>query len=271
MAYGKSIIVDVIHNFFFSRKRSSERVSKDYDRGEWLRNLDQMKFKQFPDLASWNCGWNEGGTITATIEGKLVKIDASEYYEFRTKKIVSLLDEFFDGSSELCELGCGSGRNLFAIKQLKPDMKIFGYDISDVGIETVKRIADHFNVEGIHVGTGDLLSANGLSFNIENKNVFTYFVLEQLPDALDIFFENVIKGKPKKVLHLEPTYELLNNSSLRDLASKAYVERQDYVRTLLEKLRALEDDGRIEILSIRRELYSSSVKQMPTLVCWRPL
>tara|TARA_B100000242_G_C42945812_1_gene438645 strand:- start:44 stop:889 length:846 start_codon:yes stop_codon:yes gene_type:complete len=270
MAYCKSIIVDVIHKFLISRKRSTERVSIDYDKGEWTRNLDQMKFKKYDDLSTWNYSWNEGGSITATIDGKLVRIEASEYYKFRNKKLVSFIDEFFDNNTDLCELGCGSGRNLFAIKQLRPEINLAGYDISEAGIQTVKEIASHFNVDNLSVLNADLIAPDGLTFDIKDKNVFTYFVLEQLPNSLDIFFENVINAKPKKVLHLEPTFELLDRFSLRDFASRVYVQRQDYVSTIVSKLNALEAEGRIEIIATRRELYSSSLKQMPTLVCWKP-
>ena len=63
---------------------------------------------------------------------------------------------------------------------------------------------------------------------IAGEVVFTYFCIEQIPYDVRKVVENIIAAKPKRVINIEPTTELLDLTHPRDLVSLVYIRSVDY-------------------------------------------
>ena len=87
---------------------------------------------------------------------------------------------------------------------------------------------------------------------IAGKVVLTYFCIEQIPYDVRKVIENIIAAKPKRVINIEPTTELLELFRPRDLVSLFYIRSVDYQTQLFTTLNELERQGRICIIARER-------------------
>jgi hypothetical protein len=100
--------------------------------------------------------------------------------------------------------------------------------------------------------------------------VLTYFCIEQIPYDVRKVIENIIASKPKRVVHVEPTIEMLNLAHPRDLVSLLYIRSVDYQTQLFSTLDELERQGRIRIIVRERMPFAPSINNDGLLYCWEP-
>jgi hypothetical protein len=96
--------------------------------------------------------------------------------------------------------------------------------------------------------------------------VYTHYCLEQLPNDTEAVFRNLVAAGVRRAILIEPTYELLSWTSLRDWASRTYVLRQDYQRSIVRAARQLEAEGLITIAHTERLDFVSSYRNAGTLL-----
>jgi pseudaminic acid biosynthesis-associated methylase len=93
------------------------------------------------------------------------------------------------------ELGCNIGLNLVALKRLKPEMSLSGYEINEVAA----RQAEEFNVATINQGS-ILEEIDELPVDL----TFTVTVLIHInPDYLESVYDNLVKGSNRYILVAE--------------------------------------------------------------------
>ena len=112
--------------------------------------------------------------------------------------------------------------------------------------------------------------AKDLKIDVSGKTVFTQKVLEQLKYDTEKVINNLIKSKPKQVIHIEPIYELYSNS-IRDIASRLYIQYSDYQDNLLMTLKSFEEKGKLKILDIRRLKFAANPLHEDSLIRWIPI
>jgi hypothetical protein len=83
--------------------------------------------------------------------------------------------------------------------------------------------------------------------------------------------ENIIAAKPKRVINIEPTTELLDLTRPRDLVSLVYIRSVDYQTQLFTTLDELERQGRIRIIARERMPFAPSINNDGFLYCWEPI
>ena len=131
--------------------------------------------------------------------------------------------KYSSGDEELCELGCGFGFNLLSLKAENNFKKLYGFDISKNSLLAGQKICEHFKIRNIFFDQIDLIDPKNPSWSkLQNKTVFTYHCLEQLKHHLDDVLSNIINSGAKRVIHIEPTTELLNLKSIRELTEYIY-------------------------------------------------
>lgn len=253
------------------RRRDSTRVAQEYDQGQWKRVLEQKPWKTCSSIEEFLNPESADERI-AKINNSYVRIRTTDYYKHRFAMLENILRSCAETGSEVVELGCGYGMNLFSLSTKKWN-KLTGLDISAMAIEAAREISRYFGLgDKMHFDRLDLTDRDDRGFGlIQEKTVFTYYCLEQLKHRTALVIANMIRARPKKVIHIEPTPELLRLWLPKDLINYLYILRQDYQDNLIRTLRGFEKRGELKIVELRPLYFAPSVKHDPTLICWEPI
>lgn len=261
---------------FLSRgvRRSRSQVTGDYEHGVWRHMLARKPWLGAANFADYLEPDRDGKlrkTLLATVNGRLVRVDSRDYYRYRNRLLVTLLQRWAEGEEELVELGCGAGFNLFALWLSGRWKRLLGFDVSTNALAAARETARYFGVTGVGFETLDLGNAADAGFSqLRGKVVFTYYVLEQLKYEVQPVIENLVRSGVKRAIHIETGTDLLHRWSLRFMLNRLYILRQDYQDHLVEVLRALETRGLLRIMDVRRLGYAPTPKNDPIIVVWEP-
>lgn len=268
--YAKTIVANLAHRALLRRRRRREQVTADYDAGEWAQQKSARHWLLTPTLEAYADKQWLDRDIVAELEGRLWRLPASEYYRFRRHKLIEILSEYDCGVETIVELGSGTGSNLFSLATTDRWKHILGLELSPTGREVTRCVTERFDLDDrVEVDEIDLLDATSAGFaRLQGAVVFTHYCLEQLPNHTETVFRNLAAVGIRRAILLEPSFELLSRASLRDQASRTYVIRQDYQRSIIGVGRKLESEGLIEIVAARRLDFVSSCRNPPTLLVW---
>ena len=108
-----------------------------------------------------------------------------------------------DGVESVCELGCGPGANLFYLKKLNPDLRVFGVDLNSSAIKTARAFAKEEGVKWSEFMAADINKCAD-SFSVSSYDVVVIDAVLMFVTPLEIF--DVIRlamrvAKKKVVLH----------------------------------------------------------------------
>lgn len=194
---------------FLSRgvRRSRSQVTGDYDRGVWRDVLARKPWLKTASLADYVEPDRDGRlrkTLLATVSGRLVRLDTRDYYRYRNRLLLAVLQRWADGERELVELGCGAGFNLFTLWLSGRWEHLLGFDVSENALAAARETARHFGVTGVGFETLDLGNASDAGFSrLGGKVVFTYYVLEQLKYELRPVIENLVRAGVTRAIHID--------------------------------------------------------------------
>ncbi len=161
------------------------------------------------------------------------------------------------------EFGCGTGHNLWRIKEVNKNATLVGCDWT----KSSNKIVEAQGFIGINF---DFFKPN--TFNmLENAGVYTVAALEQVGTKFKPFVNYLLKSKPSVVVHIEPMPEYLDSTKLIDYLSIQYMHKRQYLRGFPDYLEKLEKDGKIEILEKRRSGIGSLFIDGYSIIVWRPI
>ena len=92
-------------------------------------------------------------------------------------------------------------------------------------------------------------------------------MLEQLHRYMNKVVDNIIRAKPRRVIHIEPTREILG-WNLIDFNERIYSYAMDYPCTLISELVRQKEKGRIEIITKKKLGHTSNQRHYPALIVW---
>jgi len=180
-----------------------------------------------------------------------------------------IFSRFFQGVDALYEFGVGSGHNLVEASKYLPAAKLVGLDWAPVSKQILEELHRHrgLNVEG-HIFD---LNNPDASLRIEdNAGVLTIGTLEQMGRNFGPFIDFLMERKPRVCVHVETLYEVYNQDNLVDWLAAAYLEKRNYLRGFLARMRELEAEGKVRILDLRRT-FGSFYHDGYTYLVWEPL
>jgi hypothetical protein len=223
-------------------------------------------------LNRWEDGWTENlnefiasGYDPATLIPKFVKRNElirlrGEYIQpadpdFETNFVIVLrnylFSRFFSDPAAIYEFGCGTGHNLLALADLFPGKRLYGFDWTMASTQILSLLKDKLNLP-ITGGRFDLFSPDP-DLQLENgAGVFTVGTLEQAGSNFTPFLEWMLEQPFSVCIHIETLHELYDKTRLLDYLAAEYLEKRNYLRGYLEKLRALEKKKRIRIINVKR-------------------
>lgn len=246
-------------------------VNAEYDAGRWSEVQRSAAWSR-GDLRAFLQGDDQSRRL-AKIDGRIVSISMHDYYGRRIAALQRLIGSEAGEAVDLVELGCGYGYNLFSLS-LDPRWRtLLGFDISDTGLAAGRSIAQHFGLASrIFFDHLDITDAEQAAFErIRGQTVFTYFCIEQIPYAVEKVVENLLRHRPKRVIHVEPTTERLRLWRLGDLANYVYVKSVDYQTQLFTVVEDLARQGRVRIVSDCRSDFAPTIHNDGFILTWEPV
>lgn len=251
-------------------RRDAKRVSQDYDAGLWASLLANKAWLRHDSLDAYLFDRGEH-EIVANLGGRLMRLSSRDYYFYRTEKLRDALRTHAPSGEEIVELGCGYGQNIFLLRLLDRWPRFEGFDIAQSGIAAAREIAEKFGVTNVAFDILDLTDASHPNYShVKDKVVYTYYCLEQLPQHTEVVLQNIRAMRARRIIHMEPTTELLNILYPMDLVSYLYVRSMDYQRTIVGVLRKMESARQARIIDIRRMRFAPTLRNDPVLLVWEP-
>ena len=237
-------------------------------RDVWQEQLDLFESSGY-DLKALNPKFVAGSSILRW-QGAYVR-GVTEQFELVFLEILRdwLFRTFLADIDHLYEFGSGSAFNVAAYAELFPETPITALDwapaavrIADVlrerrGMKIAGRRFDFFAPEPeLTLGTG--------------SGVLTMCALEQIGDRFGAFLDYVVANRPRRVVHVEPTFELYDPSRPHDQLAIEYHRQRKYLKGLLPALERLEAEGKATIRLKRRLRFGSRFHECFTIVVWDP-
>ncbi|MET4318831.1 class I SAM-dependent methyltransferase [Bradyrhizobium sp. RT5a] len=253
-------------------ERTQDKVQSEYDGSHWQKILSRKAWRDAKSLSDFLI-FPDQSVRLRKVDGKIMRISAQQYYRYRLSALGELIARYADGASRIVELGTGYGYNLFSLLHSHPDWTLKGFDISPNGITIGREIAAHFGVSGkVTLDRIDLTDSSDPNLAaINGEVVLTYFCIEQIPYDVRKVIENIIAGKPRRVINIEPNAEFLDLKSPRDIVSLLYIRSVDYQTVLFSTLDQFEREGRIRIIARERMPFAPAINNDGFLYCWEPL
>jgi SAM-dependent methyltransferase len=176
---------------------------------------------------------------------------------------------FLGDCDRLLEFGCGSGFNLAAFARAFPAKAAVGLDWAPAAVALVDEIAAKhgFRLTGrrfdffapdpdLALGPGDAVA--------------TFCALEQVGPRFGPFLDFLLERRPRLCVHMEPTLEHYDPDRLPDRLAIRYHRHRDYLDGFLTRLRALEAEGLIRLLDVRRLGWGSLYHECHSFTAWTP-
>lgn len=252
------------------RRRTAALVAKEYDKGRWQRLISQQRWRQATSLEAFLVG-TDRRKFVAKVDGRVVAIRRDDYARLRLRRLHALFSALAGDTDALVELGCGSGRNLFSLALGGGWNDLRGFDISPNSIAGARAIAAYFGLEHLAFGDIDLKSLDHPNWSeVAGRVVFTCFCIEQIPDKVEQVVENILAAKPRRVIHIEPTTELLRPWKPLDLLNILHIRSKDFQQSLFTVLSRLAAAGRVNILAQQRLSFAPTISNDGFVIAWEP-
>jgi hypothetical protein len=272
IAYAVDVAKSIYRLVLRRVERTQEKVNSEYNRLHWQKVLSDRAWRNAKSLADFLAPSSLNERLRK-VDGRILRISGQKYYQYRIGALGDLIARHCGNAKQIVELGAGYGYNLFALHQSHPDWTFKGFDISPNGITAGREIAAHFGLsDQISLDRIDLTDASDPNFAaITGEVVLTYFCIEQIPYDVRKVVENIVVARPKRVINIEPTTELLDLTHPRDLVSLLYIRSVDYQTVLFSTLDQFEREGRIRIIARERMPFAPTINNDGFLYCWEPI
>lgn len=169
------------------------------------------------------------------------------------------------------EPGCGSGVNLFYLYSHLNLDEIRGGEICSNAVELGNRISEHCGIPGKFRSFDyrEKQDLQNLTEGLDDYLLITCHSIEQVQVRENKFIENILDlpNPPKIVIHFEPI--VWDDDSMMTQLCRRYAEKNKYNLDLLDVVRELENDGRLEILDVRKRCFGLSAYNPTSVLCWR--
>jgi len=202
-------------------------------------------------------------------------VPLSQDYEYNMLALIGdwAFDRWLREFTWVAEFGCGTGHNMFRIREVCPEARIIGLDWAESAVAFI-------NLQAQAGAYGDPHMAHAERFDYFNPNPSMYvprkgaaFVtvasLEQTGKEWRKWMEWTLDAKPNICVHIEPIEEVLEPDVLLDHLSLEYFTKRGYLSGFLRNLGQCYKH-QAEILEVVRPRIGSKFIEGYTVVVWRP-
>lgn len=270
-AHAQSLTRSTGRLLFKRTQRNRIRVLEEYHHGHWAGTLSARLWEQSTSLEEFLIG-SRTHSIVARVDGKVCRLPCREFYLYRLRALASLVRQHLGANDPIVELGAGFGYNLFALALAFPDRRFIGLDLSSNGVQAGREISAYFGMsDRVSFDLLDLTDAHHKGFaHLAGNCCLTFFCIEQMPSKVDQVLANILAARPRRVLHVEPTIELLNLRRPSDWANYAYVKSLDYQTRLFAVLREMDRRHSLRLIYTGRAVFAPTVQNDGFIALWEP-
>ena len=232
---------------------------QDFDPSKAGRELAKPRYHgKFP-IVRWN--------------GNLY-VPTSEDYEYNMLAAIQdyVFDKFLRDAASVYEFGCGTGHNLFRVRDVNPGALLVGLDWAESAVQllNLQAKAGAYGPGAACAKRFDYFHPDPTFAPLPNSAFLTVASLEQVGNRWHSFFEMVMASQPSIVVHIEPIDEVLDPNVLLDHLSLEYSMKRGYLSGWLRHLKLSEELGRVKIHEIKRTRIGSKFLEGYTVVAWSP-
>jgi len=94
--------------------------------------------------------------------------------------------------------------------------------------------------------------------------------LEQTGRAYESFLQFLLEASPTLCVHVEPICEWYDENNLIDYVAIKFHKKRKYWENFPNRLRELEDEGKVEIFKMKRPYFGSLYLEGYSQIIWRP-
>lgn len=264
-----SRIAELLSETSHKRPKDQQQIIREFGLEKWGSLL--AKWKENPCGADIVRRWEiSPETVQAgMLDGHLMLMTAAESLDCYVSLVERSLLE--DPATHMVEIGCGYGAVLFELmKRGNVNYEsVIGLEYTQQGVELAQHIAAWHSYD-VTIGQGDF-NATAIS-NIEippSGDILTSFSLSYVRDSAHAL-NNIIKLKPRRVLHFEPIFQHCKEQTILGLLQRKYLEANDYNPSLRQELARLESEGTIEMITEEPMIFGGNCLSPLSLLIWRP-
>jgi len=203
--------------------------------------------------------------------GKLYVAESPDY-EYHMLEVIQdwMFDKYLREAKSVYEFGCGTGHNLFRVRDVNETTTLHGTDWAQSAIDFINLQAKHGATYSLSASQFDFFNPRSDLRLTPRSAVFTVAALEQTGARFGAFVDWVIAQGPALVLHIEPIEEVLSSDVLLDFLSIKYFHKRNYLQGYLTHLQELERTGEIKIHEVVRTRIGSKFIEGYTVIAWSP-
>jgi hypothetical protein len=179
----------------------------------------------------------------------------------------SVFRKYMNDAVTVHDVGAGSCFNTAAYAKFNIASRIIAYDWAPASqdIANMLRNQHKMRVFGQHL---DLYNSD---MTMDHSDiVMTTCALEQLGERWGSFLYNVMKERPRRVVHIEPIFEKYYEDRGFDEVAREYHLQRNYLKGYYPELLKLRDAGHINILCDHRTGIGSKFHECYTVLVWEP-
>lgn len=238
---------------------------------------DSIPFSGAHRKKQWEKGWAEnlesgngvpkyfGKYKIQRLNGRFVQGLSPDYERQMLYTIVDrLAKKYLSKSHRIVEFGCGTGHNLWRMKEINPTAHLAGCDWTKSGVKMVR-------AQGFSGWLFDFFNPSKNKDFFGNYSAYTVASLEQVGTKFKPFVNYLLKSKPEVVIHIEPMPEYLDSTKLLDYLSIQYMHKRNYLRGYRDYIEKLEKEGKVKILESKRSGIGSMMIDGYSILVWKPL
>lgn len=249
-------------------KRDSNKNKIEYEK-KFLETKKLFLGKDFSNkqILRYFKNYNKNGYSVK--KNNFFKLNNKDYFKKNIEEIKEILSKYCSKQTNLVELGSGFGRIIFSLIFFKFKLFkiIYACDLNPIGLKIINKISkkNNYRIKTLKL---NLLKTKNFKNLKPNSTIFTFNTLMCIPNLKINFFKELIKKKPKAVIHFEATYIDKPQNMLEKL-SKKYFNNCDYNKTFLVYLQKLSKKNKID-LEIFNKKYLSNVLLNERIIIWKP-
>jgi len=200
-------------------------------------------------------------------------VPKSDNFEIELVRIFQyiIFEKYFKNAKNVYEFGAGTGHNLLRIREINQNASLYSMEWAKSGVEIIKNVASNLHDDNLYgIVFNNFIPDNDVKLQ-PDSSVYTFAALEQLGSNTDNLINYWITNQASIVVNIEPMAEPLDENELLQYLSIKYFEKRGYLKDYIEKLKILEQDGRIVIHNIYRTGIGSLFIEGYSIIVWSPV
>jgi hypothetical protein len=238
-----------------------------WDKG-WKENLDSFVSSGY-NLKELVPKFIRNGQAVRLNQNFAIPLSPAFELDFVEVFVQWLFESYLQGCSHIYEFGCGSSFNLATFAQLSPTKRFTGLDFVPSSVELANLVGSvyHWDLSGRFF---DMISPDSSLYLESGCGVFTSGTVEQLAGKFESFLQYLLSQPLKMCVHIEPTFELYDESSFVDYLALKFLSKRGYTQGYLTRLRELAVIDEIELVKVKRLYFGSLYQEGYMYMVWRP-